>query len=180
VTVASVCGFVLVWSWLFARPSLVARVALQAGLAAPPTRAAWLRATVLSLALMIMVVAVALTVAVSAGMRLASALGPGISVMFVTAVILDILDDARARRAPLAPVWVVHQVQYLGVIDRVLGDAGIPCHVHASNYRTLLAFFGPWAPAIVLVPEAQAVQARAMLDDALRPATASIPRALVR
>lgn len=167
-----------VWSWLFARPSLVARVALQAG-CDPPSRGVWLAATVVSLGLTGAVVAIALGVAAWAYLAPVATLAVATEVMIATAVVLDLCDDARARRQPLAPAWVVHQIQYLGVIEHVLGGAGIPCHVHAANLRTLLAFFGPWAPAIVLVPEAHAEAARRLLDDALRPAAGQVPVARV-
>jgi hypothetical protein len=161
---------VVVWSWLFARPALVARVALQAGLARPAW-STWRRATFVTLA----VLTVCLAVQLAAEPRLML----GLDAMIGTAVILDIIDDARARREHLAPAWIVHQIQYLGVVERVLADAEIPCHVHASNVRTLFAFFGPWAPAIVLVPEPRAQEARDRLDAALRAPTASIPVAQI-
>jgi len=166
----------LIWSWLLSRPAVVARVALQAGMD-PPARSTWARATLVTVAAMLAVVAIGvLTYPVASSWLLTSA----IPAMIATAVVLDIAADARARRAPLAPAWIVHQIQYLGVIERVLGDAGIPHHVHAGSLRTLLAFFGPWAPAIVLVPEPQAAEARALLDGALRRATAAVPGAQVR
>jgi hypothetical protein len=176
VTLGCVCVSSLVWSWLLARPAVVARVALQAGMD-PPARSTWARATLVTAAAMLVIVALGvLSQPVASSWLLAGAM----PVMIATAVVLDIIADARARRALLAPAWIVHQIQYLGVIERVLGDAGIPLHVHAGNLRTLLAFFGPWAPAIVLVPEAQAAEARALLDGALRPATAAVPVAQVR
>ena len=176
VTLGCVCVSSLVWSWLLARPAVVARVALQAGMD-PPARGTWARATLVTTAAMLAVVGLGvLTQPVVSSWLFAGA----IPMMIATAVMLDIIADARARRAALAPAWIVHQIQYLGVIERVLGDAGIPHHVHAGNLRTLLAFFGPWAPAIVLVPEAHAAEARALLDGALRPATAAVPVAQVR
>ena len=90
-----------------------------------------------------------------------------------------IIDDARVRRAKLAIAAVVHQVQYLGVVEHVLGEASISYHFHASNLRTLLAFFGPWAPVIVLVPEEQASLARDKLDAVLRAAINKVPVARV-
>jgi hypothetical protein len=106
-------------------------------------------------------------------------LGSAVTTMLGTAVVLDIIDDARARRAKLATAAVIHQVQYLGVVKHVLGEASISCHFHASNLRTLLAFFGPWAPVIVLVPEDQASLARDKLEAALRAATGKVPVARV-
>ncbi len=98
--------------------------------------------------------------------------------MFCTAVWLDIVDDARAHRTKLAPAGVLHQIQYAGVVEQVLSDAGIPCHIHASNLRTLLAFFGPFAPAIVLVPEDRAMEARLQFTKAITAAT-GVPAARV-
>ena len=170
---AGLCASVVVWSWLFARPALVARVAMQAGLA-PPAWSTWCRATLVTLALFVVCLAIDL-IAGSPSM-----LGGGVHVMLCTAVVLDILDDGRARRNHLAPAWIVHQVQYLGVIERVLGEAKIPHHVHASNLRTLFAFFGPWAPAIILVPKPRAQEARDLLDAALRASSATIPVAQLR
>ena len=176
VALVSVCASSLVWSWLLARPAVVARVALQAGMD-PPARSASGRATLITGAAMLAVVALGVLTQPAASSWLFAG---AIPVMIATAVVLDIAADARARRGALAPAWIVHQIQYLGVIERVLGDAAIVHHVHAGNLRTLLAFFGPWAPAIVLVPEAQAAEARALLDAALRPATAEVPVAQVR
>src|SRR5262249_37031575 len=109
-------------------------------------------------------------------MPLLEALGGPLDIMIATAVVLDILGEARARRAPLAPAAVVHQVQYLGVLERVLGDAGIAYHVHAGHLRTLLAFFGPWAPAIVLVPADRAAEAQTRLANVLPPSRLPIAR----
>jgi hypothetical protein len=71
-----------------------------------------------------------------------SALANAITVMLSTAVVLDLLADARAHRQKLAPVGVLHQIQYAGVVERVLADAGIPCHIHASHLRTSLRSTG--------------------------------------
>ena len=165
VVLALVLAFVPVWSWLLARPALVERVALQAG-APRPTRAMWLRATLVSLLLLGAVAAVDLAVATNA-----------VLAMITGAVALDIYADARAHRAKLAPAGVLHQIQRAGVIEHVLAAADIPCHIHASHLRTLFAFFGPWAPAIVLVPEEHAARARELIADATRPATATLPPA---
>jgi hypothetical protein len=83
--------------------------------------------------------------------------------MVGAAVVLDALADARAHRRPLAPAGMLHQIQHAGSVERVLAGAGIPCQLHAIHLRTLFAFFGPWAPVIVLVPEAQAAEARKLL-----------------
>ena len=165
-----------VWAWLFARPKVVERVALQAGVDVPK-RDVWLRATVLSFVGIGSIGVMGMHVA--AVNNWAAGIAVPLSVMLATAALLDIVDDARARRRALAPAGVIHQVQYVGVVERVLADAGIPAHFHASNVRTLAAFFGPWAPVIVLVPEQFADTARTKVDDVLRAARAKVPEARV-
>ncbi len=165
-----------VWAWLFARPALVDRVALQAGLDRPTTRT-WMRGTLVSLLLV-----------GGAGLlglhmvrvdHTAWSFAKPFEIMIATAAALDIVDDLRARRRKLVPAGVIHQVQYLGVVERVLADAGIPAHFHASNVRTLAAFFGPWAPVVVLVPEEHGEAARARLDDVLRSSRVRVPAARI-
>ena len=170
--------FTLACSWLFARPAVIARAAFPANMD-PPSRDAWRRATLLALVVLVPPLALA-----TLGGQIPAVLlwfpGGVAGVAVTAAALLDIVDDARARRARLLPAWIAHQVQYLGVIERVLGDAGIACHLHASHLRTLLAFFGPWAPVIVLVPEDRAREATAKLDAALRPASGTVPVAQVQ
>jgi hypothetical protein len=178
VVYGSLIVFVPVWSWILARPALLARVAMQAGLPVPTTTM-WARAAVVSLVLLVFVINTVARGRVMMDMG-AWLIASPIGAMLGTAVILDILDEARARRVHLVPAGLVHQIQYLGVIERVLADAEIPCYVHAANLRTLLAFFGPWAPAIVLVPDEHAVAARARLEAVLRASTANLPPAAVR
>jgi hypothetical protein len=119
-----------IWSWLFARPGLLVGV----------TRGAWIRATALTL---VMFVAAWYVGALYA-----------LSIMMITAAALDILDDLRAHRNKLAIAGVVHQAQYVGMLERAFDDANIPVHFHAGHIRTLFAFFGAWAPILVMVPEA--------------------------
>jgi hypothetical protein len=146
-----------VWSWVFARPALGAATATRARLS-PATTATWARATVVSTAYVV----VAAILGVLAG-DAAIAVGGPLGVIVGTAVVLDMIADARAHRVALEPAWVLHQVQHASAVERVLGDAGIPCHLHAIHLRTLLAFFGPFAPVIVHVPTEHAVEARLAL-----------------
>jgi preprotein translocase subunit SecD len=171
-----VAMFVPIWAWLFSRPSLVERVAMPAGLL-PPTRSSWARAMAASM-LLIVSAAILHRFAIAADPH-ASVLADPALAMLGTAVVLDIIDEARAHRRKLAAAGVLHQIQHAGVVERVLADAGIPCHLHASNLRTLLAFFGPWAPVIVLVPEPHAAEARQKLDEVLRVATGKLPVARI-
>jgi len=74
--------------------------------------------------------------------------------MMAAALVLDMLDDLRARRADLVAVWPLQHMQHAEIVRRVLSDAGIDCHLQSSHLRTLLAFFGPHVPIDVLVPAA--------------------------
>jgi hypothetical protein len=173
-----------IWAWVYARPAVLERAALQAGLDRP-TRETWLRGVALT-ALLLFGVAALSTFATRSLTRepvpdalyqfLALFLNP-VSALLFGAVLLDLIADARARSANLAVAGVVHQVQYLGVIERVLDAASIPHHAHASHLRTLLAFFGPFAPVIILVPDEHAMVARLELDEVLRAARTTVPAA---
>jgi len=170
-----VLAFVPIWSWLLARPAVIERVAKAANLT-PPTRETWLRATIASA-----VVLGALFLLQLLATRMSAArIGDAVMALIATAVALDIFDDARAHREPLAIAGVLHQIQRTGVVERVLGDAKIRCHIHASNLRALYAFFAPWAPAIVLVPTADAEVARKKLDEVLREPRAPLAPARVK
>ncbi|HEY5938954.1 MAG TPA: hypothetical protein VIU61_30080, partial [Kofleriaceae bacterium] len=144
------------WSWLFARPRL-----------SGVTMETWVRGTALSL---VMLLAIAAIQWFAAGTDDGTAgLAHAIAIMIGVAVILDIRDDLRAHRQPLAPVAGLHQIQRAGRVERILTDAGIPFHIHAAHLRTLYAFFGPFAPAIVMVPVVHSIEARNKLADAMAP-----------
>ncbi len=164
------------WSWLLSRPAVVERVAMQAGLARP-ARITWARATMLS-GWFVVAIATAWKLAAETHAGAAGLADP-ISWMIVTAVVLDVVADARAHRTRLVAAGILHQIQYAGVIERVLADAGIPHHIHASHLRTLLAFFGPFAPAVVMVPAEHGDAARVRLEDVLRQARSRVPPARV-
>ena len=177
VTYGSLAVFVPVWAWILARPSVVARVAMQGGMPAP-SRAMWARGALVSLALFVLAFVVTATARGTSEIS-RWAVGTSPAILLATAVMMDLVDDARARRARLVAVGLIHQIQYAGVVERVLADAVIPCQLHASNLRTLLAFFGPWAPVMVLVPEDHAPAARAKIDDVLQVARGKLPAARI-
>jgi len=155
--VAALVVLVPLWSFALSRPAIVAPLAAHTELA-PPGRAAWRRATLLSLAILLVISAASrLAVAVHAD---ALVVGDAVAAMVFAAVVLDLHDDLRARRAELVVAWPLHQAQHAELVRRVLGDAGIECHLQASHLRTLLGFFGPFAPIDVLVPPAAAAEAR--------------------
>ncbi len=164
------------WGWILARPSLVARVAMQAGLDRPTTAAWWRGVSVTGV---LLVTTGVLWILATRTDGAAGLLAEPVAAMLGVAVALDVIADARAHRQRLAPAAVLHQIQYAGVAERVLADARIPCHLHGSHTRALFAFFGPFVPIVVMVPEALAADARSKLDDALRAARAPVPAAVV-
>ncbi len=146
-----------VWSWLYARPPRL-------------SRRAWNRGLLITVAGLLVIWTVTMF---AAEVRRFPLVESGF-VMIATAVVMDIAADARARRYPLVPAAVLHQVQYATVVERVLAD--IPHHLHASNLRTLLAFFGPLVPVVVLVPSEHGEVAREKLG-VLAPSRAKLPEA---
>ncbi len=162
----------LAWSWLFARPSVVERAALQAGMERPrwPT---WLRATAAS-ALLVVIVHGTGEVVTWGDPDLSLAVMT-VQAMFFAATMLDIVADANGLRSDRVAVWELHQIQHVGIVRHVLDGAGIPHHLHARNLRTLGAFFTPYAPVLVYVDAAHAETAGAKLADALRPPRGKLP-----
>jgi hypothetical protein len=160
--VGLVVALTLLWSLAFARPSVVRKLAERVGLVAP-SRATWWTAAGLSAAVLLLVGAAAIV-----GARVYdSSVKVGDAMLFATIamVVLDIRDDQRARRVTLDRVWSVHQAQHADLVVRALGDAGIPCHLASANLRTLLAFFGPFAPIDVWVAPEHAPAARVRLRE---------------
>jgi SecY len=152
----TVVVLVPVWSFAFSRPGVVAPLAAQAALA-PPSQATWRRATLLSLFFLL---AIGLAALVSAAtLPDAQAVCEATTAMLLAALVLDLLDDVRARRADLIAVWPLQHPQHAELVRRVLTDAGIDCHLQSSHVRTLLGFFGPYVPIDVLVPAAAAEEA---------------------
>lgn len=147
--IALVIALAFVWSAAFARPAVTRDFAQRVGLAAPSWQS-WRRATALSATALVLIGGVAIATSGARG-SIAWLVEP-VAACIATAVVLDIIDDLRARRVELDRVWIVHQPQHAELIARALGDAGIPCHLAASHLRTLLAWFGPFAPIDVLVP----------------------------
>jgi hypothetical protein len=167
-TVVVLLAFIPLWAWIFARPKLVEGATMRG----------WLRATGMSFLLLgVCGIAGVYTMHVD---QVAFAILTPVSVMVATATFLDILDDLRARRRKLVPAGIVHQAQYIGALERVLDEADIPAHFHASHVRTLFAFFGAWAPIIVLVPEEHAAVAREKVYATITAAHREVVRAFAR
>jgi hypothetical protein len=155
--VGAIVVLVPLWSFAFSRPGVVARLVAQTALA-PPSQASWRRATLLSFVFLLAIGLVALVSA--ATLPDAEAVCEATTAMLLAALMLDLLDDVRARRADLVVVWPLQHAQHAELVRRVLADAGIDCHLQSSHIRTLLGFFGPYVPIDVLVPAEAAEEAR--------------------
>ncbi|HEX3474748.1 MAG TPA: hypothetical protein VHT91_06885 [Kofleriaceae bacterium] len=157
VLVAAVAALVPLWSLAVSRPAIVAPLALRTALA-PPGWSGWRGATLVSGVLLVLIAAAStLSMATHSD---AALLGEAAGAVVFAAVVLDLVDDLRARRGDLVMVWPLHQAQHAELVRRTLADAGIACHLAASHLRTLLAVFGPYAPIDVLVPAGSADEAR--------------------
>lgn len=167
-SIAIVLGSVPLWAWLFARPAVVEGV----------TWRTWVRATGLSLLLVGGADVVAIyTAHVDAA---AAPIAQPVLVMLATAAVLDVRDELRARRRALVPAGIIHQAQYVPAVEAALAAANIPGYFHAAHVRTLLQFFGPFAPIVVLVPEAQALDAREKIYAAVTREHREVVRAFAR
>jgi preprotein translocase subunit SecY len=157
--VAAIAAFAVVWSYVFARPSLVGDVAARAGVS-PPERRSWWRATAASAAGVLAIGAIAYAASHPRGS--AGTIVDMIGLLFTVAVVLDACEDARARRADMVAVWPLHQVQHAELVGDALHADGIAVHLQGSHLRALLAYFWPFAPFTVYVPraDAQAAEAR--------------------
>ncbi|HEX5063371.1 MAG TPA: hypothetical protein VFV99_28540, partial [Kofleriaceae bacterium] len=78
-------------------------------------------------------------------------------------------------RVTLERVWSLHQAQHADLVVRALDDLGIPCHVSSANLRTVLAFFGPFAPIDVYVAPEHMPAARTRIRELIEPASAAEP-----
>jgi SecY len=154
----------VVWSWVFTRPTLRRAVLARAGYAEPDLRT-WLRATVLS----------AIGLSVIFGLMFVTrrevpelgVVGDPFVIAFMAATLLDLIDEVRARHQTLVAVWPLHDPMLAAIVRDTLSAAAIPHHLQAARLRSLLWFFGPYVPIMVLVPEAHAVAVEQRLRELL-------------
>ena len=85
----------------------------------------------------------------------------------LVAVLLDLRGDWRALgdRPDLVPAWPLHRMYRLDPALLRLERAGIPAHAKSRYVRTLLQFFGPYAPVVLLVPRDRVTDAEAILRE---------------
>jgi hypothetical protein len=83
-----------------------------------------------------------------------------------TAIALDLVAEWRAhrRRDDLVAAWPIHRVQLVDLAVRALRSAGIEVHARGLHHRTMLFFFGPFIPVLLMVPRDEAERARDLLE----------------
>jgi preprotein translocase subunit SecY len=160
--VVAVAVLAFLFSWLFARPALLASVEpperrerVRAG--SPP----WLRRAAGRSALLFAVVVVAL-----GGAGIAGGMGIGALTIFIlVAAGLDLRDELRFRagKGELAAAWALHRVYEIEPALEVLGSAGIPSFPRNARLRTLGQFFDPWFPIELFVPAEKRDEAEKLL-----------------
>jgi hypothetical protein len=86
-------------------------------------------------------------------------------VILVTGIIADLVREWRARTdgVRLVPIWEIHQVYAVPPAMRLLQEQGFHPFVKGLRLRSLLQFYGPYAPVLVLVPAAEAQSAYALI-----------------
>jgi hypothetical protein len=162
-------AFAVALSPLFNRPSRVAKVwpgAKAASDTAPAVRAQVMRATWRSVAFVLAVAALDLLPSLFFNVPIfVRALPP----IMVAAVLLDVWEEQRFRskHPRLSAVWPIQRVYAVAPALDALAAAGIKAFPRALRYRTLLQFFGPYAPVTLLVPEARAAEAERIVRERL-------------
>ncbi|HTR52989.1 MAG TPA: hypothetical protein VMJ10_19980 [Kofleriaceae bacterium] len=157
ITLTTLVAFAALWSFVFARPSL-----------SGATAAEWRRATVASALVLVACELLAATARSAGDVGLANP----VFVFVATATVLDLRDELRDRRRGLVPVWPLHAPLAVDRVRERLDAAGIAHHVQAVRLRTLLWFFGPHVPMMVLVPPDRAPDAGRILRE-IQPSAAS-------
>ena len=163
-------ALVVAFSWLFARPSLVAPVWSQQSWerdaadghidALATARAAFRRARLRAVAFLC---ALGFVSWLDGGVALAVDV---VALLVIGCAALDIAGELRFRGAKgdVAVVTAEHRLYAVGPALAALEAGGIAHFPRALRHRTLLAFWGPYLPVEVLVPRHQAVEARALLQ----------------
>ncbi len=161
--VATGAGF----AWLFARPAvwLAPARALGQQVSDGDARRAFTRAACWSIAWLLVVAALYYALR-----REAAPFLLGLPILLLAVAILSDLHAewrARARTPDLVPVWPIHRVALAPIVATTLRERGIEHHLRGLRHRSLLHFFGPYVPIVVMVSAAQAGEVTALLGPAL-------------
>jgi hypothetical protein len=89
-----------------------------------------------------------------------------IPVILVTGILTDLVREWRAKSngMRLVQVWEIHQVYAVPPVMSLLQARGFHPFPKGLRLRSLLQFFGPYAPILVLVPAEEAQAAHALLE----------------
>lgn len=89
-----------------------------------------------------------------------------VSTLLVTGIAFDLAREWRARSAcgSLVSIWEIHHPYALPPAQRLLSTHGIQAFAKGEKLRSLLQFFGPYAPIHLMVPAHQALRARAVIE----------------
>jgi hypothetical protein len=158
VAMLAVVGFTLLWAYVFARPSL-----------SGASRSEWWTAALVSM-LALTAVLVTTSRAREVVTDAESLLDPW-KLVLATAIALDLFDELVARRRVLVPVWPLHAPLRIHEVRERLTAAGIEHHLQSRRLRTLLWFFGPHVPIMVLVPPDDAANAERLLRESFTAAS---------
>jgi preprotein translocase subunit SecY len=90
-----------------------------------------------------------------------------VSLVPLIALALDVVAEAQAirRHGELAAVWPEHRLYAVASAQRTLTSRGIASHARSLHQRALWHFFAPFIPVQILVPRAQAEEARRVLHE---------------
>ena len=92
---------------------------------------------------------------------------PGIvATLLVTGILFDLAREWRTRSAcgSLVSIWEIHHPYAIPPAQRLLSTHGIQAFPKGEKLRSLLQFFGPYAPIHLMVPAHQAHRARALIE----------------
>jgi hypothetical protein len=153
-------------SWLFSRPSRLGATATV--LDRKALRVLWrgfARATLVSIIYLCALFAVERLLSATAGSPDAYFAVPVAATAFATAAIMDLIAEWRAfaRRDDLVPTWPLHQLQLAGAVTAALTRNEIDVHARGLYLRSLLHFFGPFVPILLMVPADRRDEAAAII-----------------
>ena len=84
----------------------------------------------------------------------------------VVVILIDLWKEfvARQEHPDLIPVWEIYQPYAIAPTLLFLEREGILSHASMRHTRSLFQFFAPYIPVVILVPAADAVRAREMIQ----------------
>lgn len=163
----------MAFSWLFYRPTLLARLSRPE----PSGDAAGAAASFnqpFRLALAVTLTFYAACLVLDQQVDAITGVGlPLVAALLTSAIAADVWLEWRARAAgPLLKVWELHQPYAHALARETLQTSAQRFHLRAANHRALGLFFAPYVPVEVFVDEASAAQSAQALAQRLLPPAA--------